>query len=144
MKEPPVGVEQERRHRVANAGRNVRYFVLHEGRKDHRRSGLARHPQFVIAAPEMVASAAMDLASIGSTISEANAAAVAPTTGVMVAAGDEVSAAVASPRNPWHWAGVGLAIVRLVMDKHGGVVTAESAPDCGSTFSLVFPQGGAS
>jgi len=51
---------------------------------------------FVIAAPEMVASAASDLASIGSMIGEANAAAVAPTTGVMAAAEDEVSAAIAA------------------------------------------------
>ena len=51
---------------------------------------------FVIAAPEMMASAASDLASIGSMIGEANAAAAAPTTAVMAAAGDEVSAAIAS------------------------------------------------
>jgi len=50
---------------------------------------------FVIAAPEMMTSAATDLASIGSTISAANAAALAPTTGVLAAAEDEVSAALA-------------------------------------------------
>ena len=51
---------------------------------------------FVIAAPEALASAASDLASIGSMIGEANAAAVPPTTGVMAAAEDEVSTAIAS------------------------------------------------
>jgi PE family len=51
---------------------------------------------FVIAAPEAVASAASSLASIGSAIGEANAVAVAPTTGVVAAAEDEVSAAIAS------------------------------------------------
>jgi PE family len=51
---------------------------------------------FVIAAPEAVASAASNLASIGSTIGEANAAAVAPTMGVVAAAEDEVSAVIAA------------------------------------------------
>ncbi len=36
--------------------------------------------------------------------------------------------------------GVGLAIVKLVMDKHEGRVWAESAPGAGSTFSLAFPE----
>ena len=51
---------------------------------------------FVIAAPEMVASAASDIAGIGSMISEANGAASTSTTAVIAAAGDEVSAAIAS------------------------------------------------
>ncbi|MGB9223871.1 PE family protein, partial [Mycobacterium sp.] len=51
---------------------------------------------FVIAAPEMVASAASDLAGIGSMIGAANVASAASTTGVLAAAGDEVSAAIAA------------------------------------------------
>src|SRR6516162_10093614 len=51
---------------------------------------------FVIAAPEFVTAAASDLASLGSTISSANAAAAIPTTGVLAAAEDEVSAAIAA------------------------------------------------
>jgi triacylglycerol lipase len=51
---------------------------------------------FVVAGPEVFASAAADLAGIGSSLSAANAAAVAPTTAVVAAAGDEVSAAITS------------------------------------------------
>ncbi|MBW0011871.1 MAG: PE family protein [Mycobacterium sp.] len=51
---------------------------------------------FVIAVPETATDAATSLASIGSTITKANAAAAAPTTAVLAAAEDEVSAAVAS------------------------------------------------
>ncbi|WP_415624179.1 PE family protein, partial [Mycobacterium intermedium] len=51
---------------------------------------------FVGVVPEAVAAAAANLAGVGSALSAANAAAVVPTTQVLVAAGDEVSAAVAA------------------------------------------------
>ena len=51
---------------------------------------------FVIAVPQLMTDAAANLAGIGSTISAANAAAAAPTSGVLAAAADEVSAAVAT------------------------------------------------
>ncbi len=50
---------------------------------------------FVNAAPESVAVAARDLASIGSALNASNLAALAPTTGVLAAGADDVSAAVA-------------------------------------------------
>jgi PE family len=49
---------------------------------------------FVFAAPEVVASAAGDLAGIRSALSEATAAASTPTTGGLAAGADEVSAAI--------------------------------------------------
>ena len=51
---------------------------------------------YVIAAPELMTSAATDLATIGSTLSAAQAAAAARTTGIVAAAEDEVSAAIAA------------------------------------------------
>jgi triacylglycerol lipase len=51
---------------------------------------------YVIAAPEMLAAAAADVAGIGSSLSEAHTAAAAQTTGVLAAAEDEVSAAIAA------------------------------------------------
>lgn len=51
---------------------------------------------YVIAVPEMLASAAADVATIGSSLSAAHAAAASSTTGIVAAAEDEVSAAVAS------------------------------------------------
>ncbi len=49
---------------------------------------------FVMAAPNVVAAAATDLAGIESAIRAANSAAAAPTTGLLPAAADEVSAAI--------------------------------------------------
>lgn len=51
---------------------------------------------FLIAAPELVAAAATDLARVGSTISAANIAASGPITAVIAADADEVSAGIAA------------------------------------------------
>ena len=51
---------------------------------------------YVTVVPEAVTAAASDLANIGSTISEADPAAAAPTTSVVAAAEDEVSTAIAA------------------------------------------------
>lgn len=51
--------------------------------------------EYVTAAPEMLVSTATDVDQIGSAITAANAAAAGPTTGLLSAAEDEVSAAIA-------------------------------------------------
>jgi hypothetical protein len=51
---------------------------------------------FVLAVPDLVSTAATDLAGIGSTLTQANSAAAAQTTEVLAAGADEVSAAVAA------------------------------------------------
>ena len=51
---------------------------------------------FVVALPEVLDSAGTDLANLGSTLNAANAAAAVPTTGILAAAEDEVSAAIAA------------------------------------------------
>ena len=51
---------------------------------------------YLIAVPDMLAAAVADVAGIGSSLSRANGAAVAPTTGIVVAAEDEVSATIAA------------------------------------------------
>jgi hypothetical protein len=51
---------------------------------------------FVTTQPEMLSTAAGNLASIGSALTAQNAAAAAPTTGVVPAAADEVSAVTAA------------------------------------------------
>jgi hypothetical protein len=69
--------------------------------RGNRRHGDARGQEvlrcpLINVAPEFVSSAAADLAAIGSTISEANAAAASPTTSVVPAAADEVSTRIAA------------------------------------------------
>ncbi|CAM4420163.1 PPE-repeat proteins [Mycobacterium basiliense] len=51
---------------------------------------------FLTAQPEMLAAAAGNLGSIGATLRAGNAAAAAPTTGVLPPAADEVSALIAA------------------------------------------------
>jgi len=51
---------------------------------------------YVFAAPDILSTAAADVAAIGSSINAAHVAAAAPTSAVIAAAGDEVSAAIAS------------------------------------------------
>jgi hypothetical protein len=51
---------------------------------------------FVIAAPEYLATAATDLENLGATLRAADVAAAGPTTQLLAADADEVSAAVAA------------------------------------------------
>jgi PE family len=51
---------------------------------------------YVTTQPQMLSAAAGDLHGVGSVVSAANAAAAAPTTGVVPAAADEVSALTAA------------------------------------------------
>ena len=37
-------------------------------------------------------------------------------------------------------AGLGLTLVKLIMEKHGGILKIESTKGKGSSFSLIFPQ----
>ncbi|WP_142283471.1 PE family protein, partial [Mycobacterium gordonae] len=51
---------------------------------------------FVMAVPDVVSAAATNLAGVSSAVAAANTAAAAPTSRILVAAGDEVSAAIAA------------------------------------------------
>lgn len=51
---------------------------------------------YVLALPDALAAAAVDVADIGRSLGAVSVAAAAPTTGMLAAAGDEVSAAIAA------------------------------------------------
>jgi PE family len=81
---------------------------------------------FVIAAPEFVTAAATDLASIGSTLNAAKSAAAAPTTGILAAAEDEVSAAIAAA-----FSAHGQGFQALGAQGQGGCCAGVAAVPCG-------------
>ena len=51
--------------------------------------------EYLVTAPEMLATTAANIGEIGSALSDANASAAGPTTGLVAAAEDEVSVAIA-------------------------------------------------
>jgi hypothetical protein len=72
---------------------------------------------YLLAAPDVVGSAASDLAGIGSALNSAHSAAVLTTTAVVAAAGDEVSAAIAEV-----FSGHGLAL--SIVERSGSGVSS--------------------
>jgi hypothetical protein len=56
---------------------------------------------YVLTQPQVMATAATDVAAIGTTINEATAGAAGRTTGVAAAAADEVSASIATVFNAY-------------------------------------------
>ncbi len=42
-------------------------------------------------------------------------------------------------QNEYEGTGIGLAIVKKIMEKHNGLISAKSKPNEGTTFSIVLP-----
>ena len=43
-------------------------------------------------------------------------------------------------RTAYEGTGMGLAICRRIVERHAGVITAESTPGAGSTFTVLLPR----
>src|SRR6516165_1079580 len=112
---------------------------------------------FLITTPDIIRAAATDLASIGSTMGAANAAAAAPTTGILVAAQDEVSTQIAAVFSQYageyqqlsqHMAAFHAKFVQALNTAAGSYASAEAAnasalvssadPSLGGLFAGVF------
>jgi hypothetical protein len=99
---------------------------------------------FVLAQPQVMATAAADVTAIGTTINEANAAAARATTGLTAAAADDVSAAIATLFNAY--ALEGRALIGQVAALHGefaqALATAGTAYSNTEAASLAALTGG--
>jgi hypothetical protein len=100
---------------------------------------------YLIADPEMMAAAAADLATIGSNVSAAHAAAVPSTVAVLPAAADEVSAAIASAFANHAQSFQGLAGKAAAFHdqfvqtlKSGGAAYAQTEASSAATLSSLF------
>jgi PE-PPE domain/PE family len=86
---------------------------------------------YVVTQPQVMAAAAADVAAIGTTINEANAAAARATTGLTAAAADEVSTAIATLFNAY--AQEGQALIGQAAALHNGFAQALAA--AGTAYS---------
>jgi PE family protein len=86
-----IAIAKRTREARRNSARSIQIIIIH--RLSHRWKG--RSMSFVTTQPEALTAAASSLQGIGSRLSAENAAAAAPTTGVVPAAADEVSALTA-------------------------------------------------